>query len=206
MNCLQKSTKSSFLGLVAVFATIGLIEVSGQAEEHKDDILRQIRGNSARVLRLPSAPEATEECTPEECAWWERVRESILVLRGAVSEPNARKRDPGIRTAMEAYFLLLQEGRDRGYRVPLGDRPPQMLLGAPPQRTHIARKQNIKGEIKIAITISEFGIVTEAVPENRLGWGLDERALASARMNYFLPAVRNREFVTHESKVTIGFH
>ncbi|MBX3261550.1 MAG: energy transducer TonB [Labilithrix sp.] len=73
------------------------------------------------------------------------------------------------------------------------DEPPAKpkLLGLPqPAYTEAARAAGVEGKVRLEITVDEAGKVVDVRALTSLGHGLDEAAIAAARLATFEPAVR----------------
>ena len=129
------------MGAVLVLGSVAI--ASGQKEQTVVLIDRQ----RAEVRTLTEIPEATEPCTPAECEWWNQIRKAnsdfILAFK---------KRDEKFKWAAIARFvLLLHERREKAYRVPVKDRPPQKLITAFARHPYIAKKNKIQGKVKLMV-------------------------------------------------------
>lgn len=140
-------------------------------------------------------PEATEPCTPEECEWWQRIRKASHNL---IKESNEKTKT--------RFFLLMYEGQQKAYRIPLKDRPHQLLAFArEPTRPEIAQKRHIGGTVELSVEYRADGAVGDVQIVKGLGFGIDENVIEATRQHVFLPAVRNRSFVAEWSNAKIEF-
>lgn len=183
------------IGMVVVFTSFS--NVSGQKEQR----VTLIDGQTAEVRMLTEIPEATEPCVPAECEWWNQIRKANSDLNQAYK----RRDEKSKLAAIERFFLLLQEGREKVYRVPVKDRPPQPLLTARPHYPYVARKNKIKGTVRMSVEIGDFGLVTDIQIIEGPGWGLNESAIESTRQAFFLPAIKDGGFVAYKMPVEICF-
>ncbi len=183
------SSWSSWFWLVTMLLIGSVAVASGQKVKN----VTVINGQSAEVRPLTVIPEATEPCSPAECEWWNRIRKTNSDLNLAF-----RKRDEKAKlAAKERFFLLILERREKAYRIPLKDRPPQTLLAASPQYSRLAQKNRIQGKVKLSVLVGDDGIVADVHVKSGPGWGLNESAVQSARQAYFLPAIKDGGFVAH---------
>ena len=74
------------------------------------------QGGALAVTTYFDIPEATEPCTPEACQWWDEIRATGNILN--------KKDDKKLKAR---FLLLLHEGQQKSYRVPVKDRPAQVL-------------------------------------------------------------------------------
>lgn len=181
--------------IVLVLWSVGF--ASGQKEQR----VVLIDGPSAQVRMLTEIPEATEPCAPAECEWWNRIRKANSDLNLAYK----RRDEKSKWAAKERFFLLLHERREKAYRVPVKDRPPQSLITAQPRYPMVAQKNRIEGKVKLSVVIGDDGLVTDIQVIDGLGWGLTESAIQSTRQELFLPAVKDGAFVAHKAPIEVGF-
>jgi hypothetical protein len=147
---------------------------------------RTAAGSSAvSILSYKEIPAATEPCTSEECDWWNRLREAGNKL--------LRKGD---QKSMSAYASLFVEGIEKSYKVPLTDRPSQVLVFGPPVPPSKVPSQQRNGTVKLSVEHRADGSVGEIKVLSGLGTQLDQRCIHAARSVIFLPAVKDRQFVT----------
>jgi len=116
-----------------------------------------------------------------------------------------KRNNKSILEARNKYFVLLYEGQQKGYLVPLKDRPPQSLVLGMPAYPYIAKKNRINGEVVLSVEISNDGTVGDAQVTKGLGWGLDQSAIQAARQAVFLPAIKNGGFVAEQSTLKFKF-
>jgi protein TonB len=76
------------------------------------------------------------------------------------------------------------------YRPGSGIEPPQLLREVKPDYTEDARRRGIEGDVVLEIVVRRDGSVGEVRILERLGAGLDERAVAAVRQWRFSPARR----------------
>jgi hypothetical protein len=142
-------------------------------------------GSAVSVRSYKEIPAATEPCTSEECDWWNRLREAGNKL--------LRKGD---QKSMSAYASLFVEGIAKSYKVPLADRPPQVLFfGQTVQITNLPWKQR-NGTVRLSAEHRADGSVGEIKVLSGLGTQVDQRCIQAARSVIFLPAVKDHQFVT----------
>lgn len=184
------------MGTALVFTSLSI--ASGQKEQR----VTIIDGQTAEVRMLTEIPEATEPCAPAECKWWNQIRKANSDLNLAYKKRDEKSK----RAAIERFFLLLNEGRDKSYKVPVKDRPPQTLLTARPAYPYVAKKNKVKGTVKMSVEIGDHGLVTDLQVIEGPGWGLNESAIESTRQALFLPAIKDGGFVAYKMPVEVCFN
>ncbi len=96
-------------------------------------------GSTAQIRNNNLIPEATEPCTPEESEWWKRFRKAGNDLQ--------KKSDERSKTR---FFLLMLEGQQKGYRIPLKDRPVQTLISGRTTYPELARRRGVQGTVVLS--------------------------------------------------------
>lgn len=97
---------------------------------------------------------------------------------------------------MSAYASLFVEGIAKSYKVPLADRSSQVLLfGQTVKTTNLPPKQR-NGTVRLSVEHRADGSVGEIKLLSGLGTQVDQRCIQAARRVIFLPAVKDRQFVT----------
>ncbi len=188
--------------LVAISASA--LSVSAQATPKSSDKEMRIvsrEGSTVEIRTYTAIPEATEPCAPAVCDWWNQIRRANADLNLGYQKRNEKS----IVAAINRYFVLLYEGQQKSYRVPLKDRSPQTLVLGMPAYPYIAKKNRINGEVVLSIEISNDGTVGNPQVTKGLGWGLDESAIQAARKAVFLPAIKDGSFVAEQSTVKFKF-
>jgi hypothetical protein len=146
---------------------------------------RTSSGSAVSVMSYKEIPAASEPCTAEECDWWNRLREAGNKL--------LRKGD---QKSMSAYASLFVEGIAKSYKVPLADRPSQALFFPPVVQTADLRSKLRNGTVRLSVEHRADGSVGEIKVLSGLGNQVDQRCIQAARSVIFLPAVKDRQFVT----------
>lgn len=138
-------------------------------------------------------PVATDPCAPAQCEWWTQIREAgnNVLRKGDVKSQNK-------------YILLFVEGWEKGYRIPLADRPSQLLVSSGPARSSrdIIPKN---GKVELSVEVMADGSVGEVKVVKGLRSDMDQRCIRSQRQNIYLPAVKDHAFVTDRQKATCSF-
>jgi len=175
----------------------------------------------------PASPTGSDEVQQ----WWEQLRAAgaeAAKAAGQKEEMLKKKRVPQAyvpddedellskqeREKMNAeiarttgnYLALLQEGKEKGYRVPLPDNRPIVLHGTPARYTNAAREAKAKGEIVLSIEYRADGTIKVLKIVRGLGFGLDEKAVAAAQKIIFLPEIKDGSFVNVPSSLEFTFH
>lgn len=190
MNSLRFSTSSTrrLLSLalpVCIFSNVVVAECfSFQSKTIVSD-----RGSNVLVSTYPEIPEATEPCTPKECEWWKQLRQAGNDVQKKGGEQSKKR-----------FAVLFLEGLQRGYRVPLKDRPPHVLAYGrvmfSPIRIERARAQRMNKTAVLSLEFRADGSVGDIKLVKELGSGMDENVIQAARQNIFIPAIRNGVFTT----------
>jgi TonB family protein len=161
--------------------------------------LAQTPGNSRRVV-VPTArnreiPNATPPFTPDEAKWWQDLQEAAKAVKTRRGREKERQK----------FLELLQAGQEKSYQPPVPDTKPFILSKAEPTYNDQARAQGINGVVRLDVELRPDGFVGEVNVIKGVGHGLDERAADAARRTIFLPAVKNREFVTYRVLMEMSF-
>lgn len=102
----------------------------------------------------------------------------------------------GDQKSKSAYALLFLEGMEKSYRVPVKDRPSQVLDRGPTVKTSDLPSNERNGTVILSVEHRADGTIGELRVLNGLGPKIDQRFIQAAQSIIFLPAVRDREFVT----------
>jgi TonB family protein len=193
------SSSRFLLNSLLVFCLVSVVAAVGSASDQKEGRVVIRQGSTVEIWPDTTIPEATEPCTPQELEWWQQIRKANSDL----FQGYKKSKKKSILEARARFFLLLYEGQQKAYRVPLKDRPPQMLLIGRPTYPYIARKDKLSGKVELLIEYRSDGLVGDVQIIKGLGWGLDESVIRAARQNVFLPAIKDGTFVTHQSNARI---
>jgi TonB family protein len=160
--------------------------------------IKTYRGSTVLVSPYNEIPEATEQCSPEEKQWWDSLRKTGNDLQTKMDKKSLTK-----------LGVLFAEGLEKGYRVPLKDRPPQVLVPGklvfPDLLVARARARGSKGVIELSIEYRADGSVGDITILKGLNNEMDGYAVHAARQNIFIPAVKNGVFVTDWQNARFGF-
>jgi len=127
-------------------------------------------GSSVSVFTYKEIPAATGPCTPEECDWWNRLREAGNKL--------LRKGDGKSRSVFASLFV---EG---------------ITLFSPPVQIADLPIKPRNGTVRLSVERRADGSVGDVKLLNGLGSQVDKRCIREAMNVIFLPAVRDHKFIT----------
>lgn len=179
-----KLTVSAIVTLLAALMMSSRDSVVGQ-----DKTVTTYRGSSVMVRSYDEIPEATEECSPEEKQWWDTLRKAGNDFQKKLDKKSHTK-----------FAELFSHGLGKGYRVPVKDRPPQVLLSGrpvfPDSLIPRLRMQGKYGSIELSIEYRADGSIGEVILLKGLDKELDKYVVQAARQNIFIPAIKDGAFVT----------
>lgn len=197
-------SSSRFLLSTSLFILlVSPVGIAGGASEQKEKpgeqekVIREVKrsgGSSLVIQEYTLIPEATEECTAEEADWWSRFRQAGNALY-----------KKGDQKAIKKFYLLMLEGVEKQYRIPLKDRGPQLIRITTPTYLEMARKSRMEGYVEMSVEYRADGSVGDVKVTKELGAGLDEEAVRAARQAVFLPAIKNGAFATSWVEAKVGF-
>jgi TonB family protein len=153
------------------------------------------RSSTVEVRTYNAIPEATEPCTAEECEWWKQLREASNNLQRKAGEKSKTR-----------FALLLYEGQQKAYHVPLKDRPPQVLAQGRLPHSEMVWTKKINGTVVLSIEYRAEGSVGDVRLIKGVGFGMDENVIQGMREALFLPAVRAGAFVTDWQNAEMRFY
>jgi TonB family protein len=179
--------KLLFLSLVI---TSGVFAQSTPAQTDSDRAEKM----ALEGLRRREIPAATLPCSAYEARWWSDLRSAGAAVRSTIGGKKETKK----------FLILLAEGQAQSYQPPIPDRGPTLLNQVPLQSTEESRKKNVSGELALVVELRPDGNVGEVKIVQGLGYGLDEKAAAAARQMIFLPAVKDRKFVSFRMPMTMS--
>jgi hypothetical protein len=183
-----KQTSSDLSVGILVVAIAAQLPVYGQ--NTRQEVIRLGDG----IIEIRDAvviPEASEPCTPAEAAWWERIRSAYAEMLRAYKKRKAK----AVADAKRKFWLLLHEGEQNAYRVPLQDRPPLVLLQGMILTPFLAIKHATSGTLELSVEYRKDGSVGDIDVITWLGDGWTQNTMEAVRQNVFLPAVKDRKFV-----------
>lgn len=186
------SSKRIIISLVTCFLVIVMVG-GGNVICQETKTLTKRTGSDLTIGTYKEIPEAAEPCTPAECEWWKQIREAGNNLLRKGDDKSKKK-----------YVLLFVEGMEKTYRVPLADRPPQLLVSArPTQPAQDIRPKN--GKVELSVEVRADGSVGEVKVVKGLRSDMDQHCIQPQRQSIFLPAVKNYAFVTEWQKAACTF-
>lgn len=157
---------------------------------------KTVRKDGGSVLAISiykEIPEATEQCAPAECEWWKQFRDAGNDLQQKGNEKSNRK-----------FVMLFVEGLEKSYRIPLKDRPPQVLFSVRPAPLNPGVRMK-NGKVALSVEFRADGSVGEIKLVKGLRPDMDERCVQATRQIIFLPAVKDGVFVTEWQSGGCGF-
>ena len=146
------------------------------------------------ALRRREIPEATLPASPEEATWWNDLRTAGNAVRSSMGSKKEAKK----------FLGLLAEGQEKSYQPPIPDRGATLLHQVPFESTAESREKNVSGSLAMVVELRPDGTVGEVKIVQGLGYGLDEKAAEAARQLIFLPAVKERKFVSFHMPMTMS--
>ena len=167
------------------FVSCAFLLTTAHVSAQETKTVKTTTGSGISVRTYREIPAATEPCTPEECEWWNRLRQAGNKL--------LRKGD---QKSKSAYAFLFVEGIEKSYRIPLKDRSAQALVFGPTVQNADLPSKERNGTVKLSIELRADGSIGEVIVLNGLGPKIDQRCIQAAHDVLFLPAVRDRTFVT----------
>jgi len=140
-------------------------------------------------------PEANLPGSPEEISWWKSLRETGNTVLSSRGDKKPSKK----------FLELLNEGQTKSYAPPVANRRPVLLYKALPRYSEEGRRRRITGQITMNVELLPDGTIGNVKLMNSLGAGLDDNAVEAARKTIFLPAVKDRKFVSYSLYVEMMF-
>lgn len=186
-QALKTCCKILFLSLVM---TGGAVAQSTQSQTDSDRAEKM----ALDALRRREIPAATLPCTTDEAGWWSELRAAGEAVRSTMGGKKETKK----------FLGLLAEGREKSYQPPIPDRGVTVLRQVPFDSTAASREKNISGSMALVVELRPDGTVGEVKIVQGLGYGLDEKAAEAARQMIFLPAVKDRKFVSFRMPMTMS--
>ena len=122
----------------------------------------------------------------------------------AASEDVKHPRRPGEKEK-EMFLNVLRTGVKKSYKPPVPDARPVILWKTEPQYTEAARRHGIHGTITLEVELRADGNVGVIEVIKGLPEGLNDVAADTARKTIFLPAIKNRQFVTAATRMVMTF-
>ncbi len=149
-----------------------------------------------KAVHSRDIPEASLACTMDESKWWNDLRAAAKVFNPAQpDQPDVKK-----------LHRLIKEGIDKSYQVPIPDRYATVLWRGHPEPTPEPKFKKINGSIAMAVELLPDGTVGEVKIAQGLDPSYDRVAIETARKLVFLPAIKNRKFVSLWMPMTMSFN
>jgi len=96
----------------------------------------------------------------------------------------------------------MYEGQQKAHKIPLKDRPPQLLGWGPhPVLPERALRNHVTGTVVVSVDYRADGSVGDIQIVKGLGAGIDQNVILAIRQHVFLPAVKDHAFVSERSDV-----
>ena len=144
-----------------------------------------------KAVHARDIPEASLPCTPDEAKWWSELRKVANAFNQAQPDkPDTKK-----------LIQLIKEGLEKAYEIPIPDRYALILWRARPPAT----PKKINGSIALAVELLPDGTVGEVKIAQGLDPGIDKMAIDATRKLVFLPAIKNRKFVSLWMPMTMSY-
>lgn len=175
-----------------VLSIVAVVEGAGSVSYQSKTVVTETESGGT-IRTYVDIPEATEPCTPEECEWWKRIRKAGADINKKSDDKSKAK-----------FSLLLEEGKQKAFRIPLKDRAP-LFLGSL-LYPDIARKMKITGTMVLSIEVGADGLVWDVQLIRGLESEIDKKVIQATRQHIFLPAVKNGVFVAERSNVERYFY
>ena len=156
----------------------------------------QSTSQSQPPRRPHGVPEASLPCSPEEQSWWSELKK--------VAEDVAYPHRPGEKEKKK-FLDVLHHGIEKGYRPPVADSHFVLLFKTEPMYTEEARARGIHGTITVQFELLANGNVGKTEILQGLSGGLNEAAEETVRKTIFLPAIKDRQFVTQSTRMIMTF-
>ena len=157
----------------------------------------QDSSQSQQPRRPYGVPEASLPCSPEEQSWWAELKK--------VAEDLKYQHRPGEKQ-QKKFRDVLRQGIEKGYKPPVPDTRPIILFKTEPMYTEEARARGINGTITVQFELLADGNIGKTQIIQGLSGGLDEAAEETVRKTIFLPAIKNRQFVTQSTRMVMTFN
>jgi len=178
--------------LPVLFISMASAGVLAQSQTDSD------RAAQAAIKALHSRdfPEASLPCTSDEAKWWNEMQKAAKAFNPAQpDQPDTKK-----------FSRLIKEGIEKSYQIPVTDRYALIFWRARPQATPQPKFKKLNGTVALAVELLPDGTVGEVKIAQSLDPKYDQVALDATRKLVFLPAIKNRKFVTLWMPMTISFN
>jgi len=178
--------------LILVASASGIAQAQSQSQTDADRAAQQ----AIKAIHSRDIPDASLPCTPEESKWWGELR---AVAKGF----NRAQPD---RPETKKLMNLIKEGIDKSYQIPVPDRYATVLWQSHPQPNPQPKYKRVNGSIALAVELLPDGSVGEVKVAQGLDPDLDKMAIETTRKLVFLPAIKDRKFVSLWMPMTMSFN
>jgi len=178
------------LKLTSLAFAFGLVMNASALAQTQSDADRAAQA-AIKQVHAREIPEASLPCTPDEAKWWSELRKVGNAFNQA--EPD--------RPDTKKLAQLIKEGIEKAYEIPIPDRYALILWRARPPAT----PKKINGSIALAVELLPDGTVGEVKIAQGLDPGIDKMAIDATRKLVFLPAIKNRKFVSLWMPMTMSY-
>ncbi|MBX3280612.1 MAG: energy transducer TonB [Acidobacteria bacterium] len=211
----RKLIKSMILAVCLILLAIPSERASGQAEEVMFD------GAAYGELIFEPIPKAPVGIDPKVAEWWnksqllneiaKRIAEQGKKLVNLIVRHTADRKGmshPDIvqwtmeleqvekkRAELKKQFIdWLREGSENSYPVPLPDAIPKPFICTRMRYTEAARSKRVTGMIKLDMIFHKDGVIDTIRVVHSLPDGLTDYAIYAAKLNIFIPSVKDGKF------------
>jgi hypothetical protein len=176
--------------LSTIFISLCVFDVAAQDTA----TVRRNTPSGVEIGTFKEIPAATQLCDAAACDWWERLRKSGNKMQ---KTPDAKSKSN--------FVNIFVEGLEKGFPVPVGDRPAQVLV--PARVTEIDRlpDRERNGTVKLLVELRPDASIGEVKIMQKLGPHIDQLCMQAAQNILFLPAIKDGKFVTDSQPQTYGF-
>jgi TonB family protein len=186
---MMRTFQTSLLLSLIVTCTAGIF---AQSQTDADRAAQQ----AIKAIHSRDLPEASLPCTTDESKWWNDLRAAAKVVNPAQpDQPDIKK-----------IHRLIKEGIDKSYQIPIPDRYATVLWRGHPGPTPQPKFKKINGSIALAVELLPDGTVGEVKIAQGLDPSYDQVAIETARKLLFVPAIKNRKFVSLWMPMTMSFN
>ncbi len=166
-----------------------LSATAGKSLENRERLLVEITEQRVKIPKKPKPPPQAvkeEEPEPEEPASEEPVEEEPMEVAETFGVDESAVVNGGGGIAVPVGTSLMTEPL-----YGLGDvaRPPKIIRMVSPRYTEEARAAGVEGLVKLEVIVDSRGRVREVRVVRKIGYGLDESAMAALRQAKFKPAI-----------------
>jgi TonB family protein len=161
----------------------------------------------------------TVESKPQSCRrTYDSVEDTPLPLTFAIQDSSGRmkisllsdnqaRQPASVNDSNDSYVPKPQEKPTKPTKpmVLPSASAPEAIYAPDPDYTDAARQVNLDGSVKLRVLVGKDGLVHDVVALNRLGKGLDEKAVAAVRKWQFTPAMTDGQPVELWIEIDVDF-